>query len=351
MLLVLLKGIKMKDKISVIIPCYNAENYIDYCLHSLECQTYVTKDMGDIEIILIDDASTDGTYDRLLAFEQRYPENVLVVACENNLGPGTIRNIGLEYATGTYVSFVDADDVVDTTMLGRMYEIMKLYDVDVVECDYKTFSDITELSAEKPLDELSPQHSNSYLLRIEKPKDRGQFVLNSLKTAVWGRLYKKSFLNDNDIYFPENMIYGEDNFFSGLAMLFCKSYYKIGENLYYYYMNSNGISLRANDNERIQQLNDIMKLYIKELDARGFFDVPNSTLSGYVEEFEWYMIYKYFMDPVRFVLSREFSDWQEQSVYFGRELLRFFPKAYNNIYLNNDKALSDFALLLKNIGM
>lgn len=337
----------MKDKISIIIPCYNAEIYIDRCLQSIECQTYVTQAMGDTEIILIDDASTDGTYERLLAFEQKYPENVLVVACENNLGPGTIRNIGLEYATGTYVSFVDADDVVDAAMLSRMYEIMQLYDVDIVECDYKVFSDPAELSAEKPSDGLSPQHNNTYLTLIETPGDRGKFVLNSLKTAVWGRLYKKSFLDDNAIYFPENMIYGEDNFFSGLAMLLCKSYYKIGENLYYYYENANGITRRANDNERIHQLMDIMKLYINELDARGFFDTSDSTLAGYAAEFEWYMIYKYFMDPVNFVFYRNLPDRREQAVYFGKELLRFFPKAYNNVYLNGDKKWINYAILLR----
>lgn len=341
----------MKDKISVIIPCYNVENYIDRCLQSIKCQTYVAEAMGDIEIILIDDASTDGTYERLLSFEKKYPENVLVAACENNLGPATLRNIGLQYATGTYVSFMDADDVADTTMLSRMYEIMQLYDVDVVECDYETFSDPAELTAEKPPGELSPQHNNIGLTRIETPKDRGQFILNFLKTAVWGRLYKKSFLDDNAIYFPENMIYGEDNFFSGLVMLLCKSYYKIGENLYCYYKNADGIRLRSNDNERIHQLMDIMKLYINELDNRGFFDASNSTPAGYTAEFEWYMIYKYFMDPVRFVISRKLPDWKEQSVYFGKELLHFFPEAYNNVYLNNNKTWGAFALLLKNIGI
>lgn len=64
----------MKDKISVIIPCYNAEDYIGRCLQSIESQTYVTKAMGSIELILIDDASTDETYERLLEFEKKSRE-------------------------------------------------------------------------------------------------------------------------------------------------------------------------------------------------------------------------------------------------------------------------------------
>lgn len=278
---------------------------------------------------------------------RKNPENVLVVACENNLGPGSLRNIGLQYATGTYVSFVDADDVVDATMFSRMYEIMQLHDVDIVECGYRTFSDIAELSAEEPLNDLSPQHNNTHLTRIETPRDRGRFVLSSLKTAVWGRLYKKSFLDDNAIYFPANMTYGEDNFFSGLAMLTCKSYYHIGDELYYYYNNAAGITNRTYDNERIHQLMDIMKLYINELDARGFLDVSTGKLAGYAAEFEWYMIYKYFIDPVSFVVSRNLPDWREQVSHFGKELLQFFPEAYDNVYLTSDEGWKDYVVLLR----
>ena len=334
----------MNDKISVIIPCYNVENYIERCLKSIEKQTYILDEAGQLEIILVDDASTDegATLGLITEYEKKNPDNVVVIACENNSGPATARNIALKYATGAYVSFVDADDVVDATMFSRMHGIMQLYDVDIVECGYKTFSDIDEIDIGKK--EASTLNNNNYLMQIETPKDRGRLIFNSFKTAVWGRMYKKSFLDDNTLYFPENMIYGEDNFFSGLAMLMCKSYYHIGDTLYYYYNNVNGIIRRSNDNDRIHQLTDIMKLYMSELDKRGFFD---TGLSEYFMEFEWYMIYKYFMDPVSFVISRKFPDWREQTNYFGKELLRFFPEAYNNFYLNSDKRWSDYVTLLK----
>lgn len=346
----------MKDKISVIIPCYNAQNYINRCLQSIENQTYILNNEGELEIILIDDASTDDTYDCLLKFEQKYPENVLVIKCENNSGPATARNTALEYATGAYVSFVDADDVVDVTMFSRMNDIMKRYDVDVVECGYRTFSHMEELRDKESEEESTQQrglkNNDGYSMKIETQKDRGRFILNSFKTAVWGRLYKKSFLDDNALYFPENMIYGEDNFFSGLAMLMCKSYYHISDTLYYYYNNVNGIIRRNNDNGRIRQLTDVMKLYINELDMRRFLDGGEGTdgyasIAGYAAEFEWYMIYKYFMDPVSFVISRKMPDWREQAAYFRKELLNFFPEAYNNYYLNSDRRWADYATLLK----
>lgn len=317
----------------MVIPCYNAENYIDRCLKSLESQTYGIENM---EIILVDDASTDGTCGRLLRFEEKYPENVFVIACEENAGPGAARNTGMQYASGKYIAFADADDVLDVLMFERMCEAMRLYDVDIAECSYKTFSDGEELFTEK--------RDNDYLIRIKTPEDRGRFILNSFRTAVWGRLYKKCFLEKNALFFPENIVYGEDNFFSGLTMLMCGSCYHIGDTLYYYYQNAEGLIRKRNDNGRIRQLAEIMDIYLRELDARRFLD---GAMAGYGAEFEWYMIYKYFMDPVSFVISRQMPDWKEQVGFFKEELLQFFPEACCNLYLNRDKRWTDYVALLK----
>lgn len=321
------------EKVSVVIPCYNAENYIERCLRSLETQTYGMKNM---EIIFVDDASTDGTCGRLLRFEEKFSENVLVIACEENGGPGAARNIGIQYATGEFIAFADADDVLDTLLFERMCEAMRQYDVDFVECSYKTFSEGEKLFVEK--------RGSDALVRIETPEDRGCFILNSFRTAVWGRLYRKSFLKRNNLFFPEDIVYGEDNFFSGLTMLLCGSCYRIGDTLYYYYQNAEGLIRKRNDNGRIRQLVDIMGLFLRELDARGFLE---GAMAGYGAEFEWYMIYKYFMDPVSFVISRQMPDWKEQIEFFRKELLRFFPEACDNYYLNRDKRWADYVLLLK----
>ena len=97
----------MERKISIIIPCYNAQQYLDRCLLSLVNQTI---DLDKLEIICVNDASTDGTWDKLCSWESRYPENFLLVDCEKNGKLGRARNIGLSYATGDYIAFLDADD-------------------------------------------------------------------------------------------------------------------------------------------------------------------------------------------------------------------------------------------------
>lgn len=322
----------MKDKISVIVPCYRVENYIERCLKSLEEQSF---GMENLELILIDDASGDKTYSHLLRFEEKYPNNVLVIACEDNAGPGTARNIGLKYAAGKYIAFVDADDIVDNSMFERMYGVMKEYEVDMVECGYRSFWDGEELTAEKK--------DSDWLMRIRTPEERGRFILNSFRTAVWGRLYQKRFLEDNALYFPENIIYGEDNLFSGLAMLLCESCYHIGDTLYYYYQNAKGLIRKRNDSGRIRQLAEMMEMYLTELNTRGFLD---GAITGYGTEFEWYMIYKYFMDPVSFVISRQLPDWGEQVGFFREQLLQYFPNAGKNPYLTRDKRWTDYVLLL-----
>ena len=94
-------------KISVIIPCYNAQAYIPRCLHSIFSQTI---GMETLEIILVNDASTDHTLDILLQFENKFPDSVIVVNLEQNIRQGGARNVGLSYASGEYVAFLDADD-------------------------------------------------------------------------------------------------------------------------------------------------------------------------------------------------------------------------------------------------
>ena len=96
-------------KVSVIVPCYNAAEYLDRCMEHLLKQTIGTENM---EIILIDDASTDdgATLGLLTAYEEKYPDTILVIALEENMRQGGARNIGISYAGGEYLVFCDADD-------------------------------------------------------------------------------------------------------------------------------------------------------------------------------------------------------------------------------------------------
>lgn len=119
----------MGINVSVIIPAYNTEEYVKQCLDSLLKQT-----MKDVEVIVVDDGSTDKTLDILKEYEQKYPEQIRVFHKENG-GQGSARNLALQHVKGEYIGFVDSDDWIDFEMYEEMYNKAKEEDADIVICD------------------------------------------------------------------------------------------------------------------------------------------------------------------------------------------------------------------------
>lgn len=116
-------------RISVIVPVYNAKDTIVNCLGNLLNQTF-----SDMEIILVDDASTDGSDKILQDAKNQFPDKVRVFRQEHNQGPGAARNVGLEVARGDYIGFVDADDVIDVTMYEKLYDVIG--ECDISDCGF-----------------------------------------------------------------------------------------------------------------------------------------------------------------------------------------------------------------------
>lgn len=117
----------MKEKISVIVPIYNVEKYLDRCINSLINQTH-----DNIEILLIDDCSTDGSAEIAQKYEKTYPDKCTYVRMSENSGVSAVRNYGLDICQGDWVSFVDSDDWVKEEYISSMYEAAKRDDADIV---------------------------------------------------------------------------------------------------------------------------------------------------------------------------------------------------------------------------
>ena len=118
----------MSVKVSVIVPVYNAEKTLAACLGNLMHQT-----LPDMEFILVNDASTDQSLSILLDCERAFPDKVILINSERNSGPGGARNIGLSYASGEYIGFVDSDDIPDTAMYEKLYQRAISGDYDMVD--------------------------------------------------------------------------------------------------------------------------------------------------------------------------------------------------------------------------
>ena len=98
--------------ISVIIPCYNAANYVERCMERLLSQTI---GFENLEIIFINDGSLDATLGKLMQYEMKYQDQVILINCDKNYGQGAARNTGLKYASAEYIGFLDVDDVIADT--------------------------------------------------------------------------------------------------------------------------------------------------------------------------------------------------------------------------------------------
>ena len=178
-----------KPILSVILPCYNTEKYIGKTLESLEAQT-----MQDFEMVFVNDGSTDHTLDILNSVKEKYPSRVIVVSKENE-GLSKTRNVGLEYATGEFVIFLDSDDYIDN--------------------DY--FEVLTKAAVENNSDMvLSGQHKvdeeGNIIASIDYPVDKySEYSLRRLN--MHGKLYRLSFLNEHNIRFANGKL-NEDNPFN-----------------------------------------------------------------------------------------------------------------------------------------
>lgn len=264
-------------KISIIIPCYNVESYIDRCFKSLQQQTLGLENM---ELIFVNDASTDNTMNKLTSIEAQYPDNVLVINFEKNCRQGTARNVALEYASCPYIGYVDSDDWVEPTMFEKMINSIEKYDCDFVECRWDLAIDENHKSSVKKL-------GTAGYYDLTNPATKFEFIGTQIGlTALWNKVFKKSFLINNDIYCPEHIRY-EDIFFCYLAFLYANSYYRMDDVLYHYFLNESGTVRQHNQEYQFDKM-DI---------ALGFFETCYNR--GLMEEnkvyIEWMFLEKYYV--------------------------------------------------------
>lgn len=261
----------MKKKlISVIIPCYNVEKYVGRCFSSLQTQTI---GIDNLELIFVDDASTDDTWATLLAIESSCPDSVLIIHCDENHHSGAARNTGFQYASADYIAFMDADDWAEPDMYEKLYHCMMAYPCDLVRChsirDY----------GEAP---LSPERRKTgepnRLLTIDSIEKRKAFLLtDSIGTAAWDKLIRRNFLEENHISFPEDIAY-EDQLWFTLLYLYATRVYILEENLYHYFINSESIVLKKDQNYHHDFLT-VNLLKWTEWEKRGFFEFYKDELS------------------------------------------------------------------------
>lgn len=222
-------------KISIIVPIYNSSMYLDRCLKSIINQTY-----SNIEILLIDDGSTDNSLEICNQFAIK-DKRIKVFHKENN-GVSAARNDGIEYSTGDYIAFIDSDDYLELDMYDRMMKINDKFDCDIVMCDcYKESSFNKEIFSHNI---RSGHYDRSMLIKEYFPT---LLMTNSVDYPATISncvcLFKKDVIIKNNIRYEVGIRFSEDLLFGSKYMYYANSfYYMKHECLYHYVMNQNSVT-------------------------------------------------------------------------------------------------------------
>lgn len=215
-----------KIDISVIIPMYNAEKYIQETLLSILGQSH-----RNFEIICVDDGSTDTTVQICMKIQEAYEH--IVVIHQDNQNAGAARNTGMKYAKGEYILFFDADDIMEKDMLESLYSEAQKDALDIVICNAYTFdSDTYERNTDK-----NYCTSKSKFTKVFSISDCRKSILQLTSPVPWNKLFRKEFIMTEGIQF-QNIKRSNDEYFSALAMILAKRIKVINKRLVGYRLNN-----------------------------------------------------------------------------------------------------------------
>lgn len=230
-------------KVSVIVPIYNTEKYIERCARSLLEQT-----LNDIEYIFINDCSTDNSIHILKHVINDYPnrtENIKIIQLDKNHGLCYVRKTGITVATGEYIIFCDSDDWVETNAYQLMYEKAISHNYDIIFCNWKETNG-TRILREK---QRKTYHNN---LKFIKEILKGNEMAN-----IWSALCKQK-LYKNDIIYPTHSMI-EDAVLTTQLIYYAKSYEFINDSLYFYFINSNSMSRKHGKESCLKRYQEVLE--------------------------------------------------------------------------------------------
>lgn len=247
-------------KVSVIVPVYNVEEYIDKCLDTLTNQTF-----KDYELIVINDGSSDNSESIILDYQKKYPKLIKYYKKENG-GLSSARNYGIEKSTGEYLMFIDSDDYVSNDMVEKLYNKIDKEQSDMVICNYYRVTCKGKFIKNY---NINPGTTNI--------KSNPEIILN--KQAAWNKIYKKELFSQNK--FDEGKYY-EDLRLIPKLYLECKKIAFINDFCYYYIERDNSImkDINLEKNYEIVEAIDSLITYYKS----------HNKYERYKEEIEFMML-------------------------------------------------------------
>lgn len=227
-------------KVSVIVPIYNVEKYLEKCINSLLSQT-----LEDIQIILVNDGSKDNSGNIAKEYEKNNKDRVIYVEKENG-GLSDARNYGLKYATGDFIAFLDSDDYIEKNAYEEMYNKAIEENADYVECDF-----IWEFPNKIRVDKQYPYKNKKEMLSF-------------VRVVAWNKLIKRQLIIDNNLEFPKGLRY-EDVEFTYKLIPFINKFANVDKPFIHYVQREGSIANVQNERtaEIFTVLDNVIEFYKK----------------------------------------------------------------------------------------
>lgn len=312
-------------KVSIIVPVYNVEKYIEKCLTSLVNQT-----LEDIEIIVVNDGTKDNSMKIVKRFQERYPKKIVCLEKENG-GLSDARNFAIPYAKGEYIAFLDSDDYVENNMYKDMYELAKKENSDMVECDFYW------------------EYPNKTKVDIGEYYYNKKEMLEKVRVVAWNKLIKREILEKTKIKFPNGYRY-EDVEFTYKLIPYLEKISFLKKPCIHYVQREGSISNLQN--ERTKEIFDVLDHVINYYKEKNIYD-------EYKEQLEYiYTRYLLCSSLIRIVkindketrkrllemtwtnLNTKFPNWKKNNLlkkknkknFYMRTLNKFTYKIYSSIF-------------------
>ena len=294
-----------KCKLSIIVPVYGVEKYIDKCLDSL-----VKQSLKEIEIIVVNDGTKDNSQKIIDKYVKKYPDKIKSYIKENG-GQGSARNYGLKKTTGEYIGYVDSDDFVEKDMYKKLYNKAKENNYDIVVCgNYNVSEDYQNKNIDAFINNYNTDLENIFFGKM----------------AVWNKIYKRDILIKNKLEFKEKVWY-EDLAFTLKAIMNSNTFAFIDEPLYDYLIREGSTMNNSNVQRNLEILDafDDILSYIKHNKKEEYFDKVEFLAIDHI----------YISAIVRILKANADNKIKKETV---NELICYmnknFPNYKNNKYIN-----------------
>ncbi|WP_413307858.1 glycosyltransferase [Bacillus sp. 1P10SD] len=324
------------EKISIIVPIYNVEPYLERCLYSICRQTY-----KNLEIILIDDGSNDNSLK--ISEEFAFKDRRIKVITQKNQGVSAARNTGIDASTGNYIAFVDSDDYIHPEMYERLYSLLKKNNADVSACFLRGCW--TSNYAEPPKNNVEIRVYDK--IGAIKTVFDSKYEINGTGVVVTNKLFKKN-LFDN-LYFRTDFKRGEDEQIICYLMKKVNKYVITDERMYYYFNRPNSLvhSKSTENSDKLRYLN-LLNMYedrlllfkekrFKDIYNNFFLILMNLTISSFINNINdkelQKLLLKRYRNHFNEFFKRCFSDLStKEKIRFL--IFRVYPELYNVINKN-----------------